>query len=73
MAADALTLRTDGHVAEITLARPELFNRFDDQLHVEFTQVLDSLLRDEKVRAVVLIAAPSTTGRSTQCRSSRRS
>jgi len=54
VAADALTLRTDGHVAEITLARPELFNRFDDQLHVEFTQVLDSLRRDEKVRAVVL-------------------
>lgn len=54
MAADALTLRTDGHVAEITLTRPELFNRFDDQLHVEFTQVLQSLRRDEKVRAVVL-------------------
>jgi enoyl-CoA hydratase len=51
---DALTLRTDGPVAEITLARPELFNRFDDQLHVELTQVLDSLRRDEKVRAVVL-------------------
>lgn len=54
MAADALTLRTDGHVAEITLTRPELFNRFDDELHVEFTQVLQSLRRDEKVRAVVL-------------------
>jgi enoyl-CoA hydratase len=54
VAADALTLRTDGHVAEITLARPELFNRFDDQLHVELTQVLDGLRRDDKVRAIVL-------------------
>jgi enoyl-CoA hydratase len=51
---DALSLRTDGHVAEITLTRPQLFNRFDDQLHVELTRVLESLRRDEKVRAVVL-------------------
>ncbi|MBA3743681.1 enoyl-CoA hydratase/isomerase family protein, partial [Sporichthya sp.] len=54
MTTNALALRIDGHVAEITLTRPELFNRFDDALHVELTSVLDSLRRDEKVRAVVL-------------------
>jgi enoyl-CoA hydratase len=50
----ALTLRVDGPVAEITLTRAELFNRFDDQLHVELSVALESLRGDEKVRAVVL-------------------
>ncbi len=54
MTTNALALRIDGHVAEVTLTRPELYNRFDDELHVELTAVLDSLRRDEKVRAVVL-------------------
>ncbi|WP_019874286.1 enoyl-CoA hydratase/isomerase family protein [Sporichthya polymorpha] len=54
MTTPALDVRVDGHVAEVTLTRPELFNRFDDELHVEFTAVLESLRRDEKVRAVVL-------------------
>jgi enoyl-CoA hydratase len=49
-----LTLRVDGPVAAITLSRPELFNRFDDVLHVELTATLDSIRTDEKVRAVVL-------------------
>jgi enoyl-CoA hydratase len=60
VADDALTLRTDGHVAEITLTRPRLHNRFDDQLHVELTQVLDSVRRDDKVRAVVLASTGTT-------------
>jgi enoyl-CoA hydratase len=60
VADDALTLRTDGHVAEITLTRPELHNRFDDQLHVQLTQVLDSVRRDDKVRAVVLASTGKT-------------
>jgi enoyl-CoA hydratase len=50
----ALTLRTDGAVAEITLNRPGLFNRFDDPLHVELTAVLEQVRADEKIRAVVL-------------------
>ena len=54
MTPNALGLRVDGHVAEVTLTRPELFNRFDDTLHVEFTRVLEELRRDEKIRAVVL-------------------
>jgi enoyl-CoA hydratase len=50
----ALTLQVDGPLAEITLTRPELFNRFDDALHVELAEVLDEIRRDEKLRAVVL-------------------
>ena len=50
----ALTLHVDGPVAEITLSRPELFNRFDDVLHVELTEALAAIRGDEKVRAVVL-------------------
>ncbi|HEY2833343.1 MAG TPA: enoyl-CoA hydratase/isomerase family protein [Sporichthyaceae bacterium] len=50
----ALTLRVDGSVAEITLSRPELFNRFDDVLHIELSAALESIRADEKVRAVVL-------------------
>jgi enoyl-CoA hydratase len=50
----ALTLRLDGPVAEVTLTRPELFNRFDDTLHVELTAALAEVRTDPKVLAVVL-------------------
>jgi enoyl-CoA hydratase len=50
----ALTLRVDGPIAEITLDRPALFNRFDEVLHVELITALASIRGDEKVRAVVL-------------------
>jgi enoyl-CoA hydratase len=50
----ALTVAVDGPVAEITLTRPELFNRFDDALHIELTAALDALRSDVKVLAVVL-------------------
>lgn len=51
---DALALHVEDHVAEITLTRPEIFNRFDDDLHVQLTGVLDDLRRDQQVRAIVL-------------------
>jgi enoyl-CoA hydratase len=51
---EALTLRVDGPVAEITLTRPELFNRFDDALHRELTHALNAVGGDDKVRAIVL-------------------
>jgi enoyl-CoA hydratase len=50
----ALTLRVDGPVAEITLSRPELFNRFDDVLHLELTAAVNEIRAEEKVLAVVL-------------------
>ncbi len=50
----ALTLAVDGPVAEITLTRPELFNRFDDTLHIELTAALADVRGDPKVLAVIL-------------------
>jgi enoyl-CoA hydratase len=50
---EALRLEQHDGVAEITLCRPDLFNRFDDTLHVELTQALETLARDPQVRAVV--------------------
>lgn len=56
----ALTVEdlADG-VAEVTLARPDLLNRFDAELHRAFTDALDGLARRDDVRAVVL----ASTGR----------
>jgi enoyl-CoA hydratase len=52
-----LEVTVDGHVAELTLTSPELFNRFDEQLHHEFTEALVELRGRTEVRALVLAAA----------------
>jgi enoyl-CoA hydratase len=44
---------SDG-VCEISLARPKLLNRFDNQAQVELATVLEDLAEDETVRAIVL-------------------
>jgi enoyl-CoA hydratase len=49
-----LTLERRGPVTELTLTRPELLNRFDDDLHVEFTAALRMVAGDAETRAVVL-------------------
>jgi enoyl-CoA hydratase len=49
-----LTIARRGSVAEITLTRPELLNRFDDPLHQEFTAALRSLRSERDLRAIVL-------------------
>ena len=51
---DSLSLTVDGHVAEITLTRPHLLNRFDFVLHRDFTEVLLELRGLTDVRAIVL-------------------
>ena len=52
---EALTLTTpEPGVAEITLSRPELLNRFDPLLHRELGEVLRRIAGDREVRAVVL-------------------
>jgi len=51
---DALSFSVDGDVAEITLTRPEVLNRFDFELHRAFTEVLLELRGRSDVRAVVL-------------------
>ena len=50
----ALRLDRDGPVLELTLTRPELFNRFDDVLHAEFLRALRLIIDARDVRAVVL-------------------
>jgi enoyl-CoA hydratase len=51
---DTLSLTVDGHIAEITLTRPEVLNRFDFDLHRDFTQVLLELRDRKDLRAIVL-------------------
>lgn len=51
---EGLSITVDGHVAELTLNRPELLNRFDAVLHGEFTRALLALRRRTYLRAVVL-------------------
>src|SRR3977135_149383 len=54
---DTLSFTVDGHVAEITLTRPEVLNRFDFALHEDFTKVLLELRCHTDLRAVVLASA----------------
>ena len=49
-----LSLTIEGSIAEITLTRPELLNRFDFELHQDFTEVLLELRGLADLRAVVL-------------------
>jgi enoyl-CoA hydratase len=44
----------DGSVAELTLTRPDLLNRFDKLLHLEFTQALLALRSRPDVRALIM-------------------
>jgi enoyl-CoA hydratase len=49
-----LSVSFDGPVAEITLTRPEVANRFDGELHAAFVDALDEVRRCPDIRAVVL-------------------
>lgn len=49
-----LRLEFDGPIAELTLTRPDLLNRFDAELHREFTDALVSLRDRTDVRALIL-------------------
>jgi enoyl-CoA hydratase len=51
---DTHSVTFDGHLAEITLTRPDLLNRFDMQLHEEFTSTLLDLRSRTGLRAIVL-------------------
>ena len=51
-------LERRGHVAVMTLDRPEARNAVDPQLTAELEQTLDTVEADERVRAVVLAGAP---------------
>jgi len=46
-----------GHVARVTLNRPEVLNAMDLRMHEELALVWDEVERDERVRVVVLTGA----------------
>jgi enoyl-CoA hydratase len=49
-----LTYVVEGQVGEIVLTRPELLNRFDEDVHHEFAEALHQVRANPDVRAVVL-------------------
>lgn len=52
---EALSVSSLGDgVSEISLIRPKLLNRFDNQLQIELATVLEELAKDDDVRAIVL-------------------
>ena len=54
MAYECLALDTSGHVATLTLRRPQQMNAFDAQLHTEFVRALGELREAPDIRAVVI-------------------
>jgi enoyl-CoA hydratase len=57
---EALSISSRGEgVSEISLVRPKLLNRFDNQLQIELATALEELAKDDGVRAIVL----GSTGR----------
>lgn len=51
---DTLTIKIDGGIAEVTLCRPDLLNRFDAELHREFVEAFRWLNTVPGLRCVVL-------------------
>lgn len=54
----AQSIKTEqrGHVAIVTLARPDVRNAFNDAMIAELTQAIEALGQDSDVRAIVLAA-----------------
>lgn len=50
----ALSIDVSEYIATVTLCRPELFNRFDDCLHIELANCMTELQSRSDVRAIVL-------------------
>jgi len=52
---EALSISSHGNgVSEISLVRPKLLNRFDNQLQIELATALEELAKDDNTRAIVL-------------------
>ncbi|BBK32817.1 methylglutaconyl-CoA hydratase [Stella humosa] len=54
--AGTVLVSVSGHVARVTLNRPEVHNAFDDRLIAELTGIFERLAADPAVRAVLLCA-----------------
>jgi methylglutaconyl-CoA hydratase len=56
MSATAIRTDVQGHVATVTLLRPEVRNAFNDEVIAEMSQAFTQLGADARVRAIVLMA-----------------
>jgi len=56
MTYDTLTIERAGHLATVTLNRPDVRNAFNEATIAELTQAFNALGADESVRAIVLAA-----------------
>lgn len=56
MTYSTLLLQRDGHVATVTLNRPDVRNAFNEETIAELTQAFRALGADDNVRAIVLAA-----------------
>jgi enoyl-CoA hydratase len=54
MTTPLIILEREGHIATIRLNRPEVMNAINIQLMIELVDMLESLDRDETIRAIVL-------------------
>ncbi len=54
---ETLTVEMDGHVAWVTLNRPEAYNAFTPTMQRELRATWEAFRRDDDVRAIVLTAA----------------
>ena len=54
---DRVSIRTEGHVAEVMLKRPEKYNALDMRMFEALSDAADSLAKERKLRAVVLHGA----------------
>ena len=52
----SLRIEVDGHVATITLNRPEQLNSFDQVQHTEFSEAIGLIRNEGEVRAAILAA-----------------
>jgi crotonobetainyl-CoA hydratase/dehydration protein DpgD len=56
-AAGSVLYERVGHVARVTLNRPEVLNAMDLRMHAELAEVWDEAERDDRVRLIVLTGA----------------
>ena len=54
MAYETLITEIEGHVATITLNRPDAMNAFNNQLMDELTAALDAFEADEEIGAIII-------------------
>jgi enoyl-CoA hydratase len=57
---ETLSFEVTGHIAKLTLTRPEILNRMDDVTSAEVVDVIEGLRRPGDVRALIIASTGST-------------